>query len=176
MVNTSYTFDMHKEHTSPILSNAWLSGFIDADGSFNINIRSKKADGSGKDRVEVRMRLEQRQTDPLTGMSYQPVLSAIATALGVVLGTSVHNHNVQYYIISTSSPAKLSVLINYLNKYPLFSGKRMNYNDFKVCHSMMLNKSHLTATGREEIALLKAGMNSTRTYFNWDHLDLLYNY
>lgn len=137
---------------------------MDADGSFDILIRSKKADGTGKDRVEVRMRLEQRQTDPVTGMSYKPVLDAIATALGVSLGTSTHHGNMQYFIIAVTSPAKLSVLVNYLDKYPLFSGKRMNYNDFKVCHSMMLNKSHLTGEGREQIASLKAGMNSTRTY------------
>jgi hypothetical protein len=111
------------------------------------------------------MRLEQRKLDPATHVSYEPVLSAIASALGVALGTSIHNQNVEYYLIAVSSPAKLITLINYLDKYPLFSSKRMNYNDFKTCYFMMLNKSHLTAEGRAQITKIKAGMNSTRTQY-----------
>ena len=38
---------------------------------------------------------------------------------------------------------------------------------------MMLNKEHLTISGREKISILKEGMNSKRTYYNWDHLDKL---
>jgi len=45
-----------------------------ADGSFDINIRDTNLDGSGRERTELRMRIEQRKTDPITGESYQPVL------------------------------------------------------------------------------------------------------
>lgn len=190
MKHSSHVFTLWDVNVSPVLENAWLAGFIDADGSFSIQVRSraepdgrfgfpkssKKADGTGKDRIAIRMRLEQRKLDPVTNVSYEPVLSAIASALGVALGTSIHNQDVEYYLIAVSSPAKLATLINYLDKYPLFSSKRMNYNDFKTCYFMMLSKSHLTAEGRAQITKIKAGMNSTRTQYTWDHLEQLTKY
>lgn len=51
---------INETDTSSILKNAWLSGFIDASGCFSINIRKKTIDGKGKDRIEARVRIEQR--------------------------------------------------------------------------------------------------------------------
>ena len=51
---------INETDTSSILKNAWLSGFIEAPGSFSINIRKKTIDGKGKDRIEARVRIEQR--------------------------------------------------------------------------------------------------------------------
>ena len=110
--------------TSSILNNSW--GFIDADGSFSIVVREKNSDGKGKTRVEARARIEQRQVDPKTGKSYQFVLESISKVFCVRLGTTIHNGDISYYVIAITSPAKLSILINYLEKYPLFSSKFLN--------------------------------------------------
>ena len=56
---------IYEPDTSSILKNAWLSGFIDADGSFSINIREKTSDGKGKNRIEARLRIEQRKEENL---------------------------------------------------------------------------------------------------------------
>lgn len=76
--NSNNNFTINEPDTSSILKNAWLSGFIDADGSFSINIRNKTMDGKGKDRIEARVRIEQRQEDPKTGKSYESILKLIA--------------------------------------------------------------------------------------------------
>lgn len=60
--NSTYVLKELKLDKSPMLSNSWLAGFIDADGSFDIQITESK-DGNGKNRVSVRFRLEQRMTD-----------------------------------------------------------------------------------------------------------------
>lgn len=73
----------------------------------------------------------------------------------------------QYYIITVTSPTKLKSLIQYLDTYPLFSSKLLNYLDFRKCVQMMLGNEHLTAEGRTKIKALKAGMNNKRTYYNW---------
>jgi hypothetical protein len=75
-----------------------------------------------------------------------------------------------------TSPAKHSIIIAYLEKFPLFSSKRLNYCDWKLCYNMMINKQHLTSEGRSKIKTIKAGMNSKRFYYNWDHLEDLNNY
>lgn len=162
--------------TSPIISNAWLSGFIDADGSFDVKVREKSTEGKGKNRAEARFRIEQRKTDPSTNVPYYPVIKSIASSLGVELNTSIHNEGIEYYIISVTSPARLKTLIKYLDTYPLFSSKLLNYLDFKSCVNMMLSREHLTEQGRDQIKLIKAGMNRKRTYYTWDHLEKLSEY
>lgn len=167
-LNSDYKFNVVSAWTNNILSDAWLAGFIDADGSFDIKVREKAA-GHSKDRVETRFRLEQRMTDPDTGLSYGPALTLMANALESKLGTSVH-HGTTYYIISVTSPAKAAILINYLDTFPLFSSKLLNYSDYKVCVELMLNKQHTTDTGRATAKALRDGMNSTRTFYSWHHL------
>jgi len=61
--NSNNNFSINDPDTSSILKNAWLRVFIDADGSFSINILKKTMDGKGKDRIEARLRIEQRQED-----------------------------------------------------------------------------------------------------------------
>lgn len=164
---------IYEPDTSSILKNAWLSGFIDADGSFSINIREKTSDGKGKNRIEARLRIFQRKEDPNTGKSYFSILKSIADTFGVQLNTAIHNGNIHYYLIAITSPAKLAILINYLNEYSLFTSKFLNFKDFSSCIEMMLNKEHLTIHGREKISVLKNSMNNKRTYYNWDHLEKL---
>lgn len=171
--NSNNNFPINEPDTSSILKNAWLSGFIDADGSFSINIRKKIIDGKGKDRIEARVRIEQRQEDHKTGKSYESILKLIADTFGVQLTTTIHNGNIYYYVIAITSPTKLAILINYLNEYSLFTSKYLNFKDFSKCVDIMLNKEHLTISGREKITILKESMNNKRTYYNWDHLDKL---
>ena len=78
------------------------------------------------------MRIEQRKSDPITGESYHPVLESIAQALEVVLNVNIRRSGASSYIIAVSSLAKLSLIIAYLDEFPLFSSKRLNYCDWKI--------------------------------------------
>lgn len=163
------TIPTHNVDNSNFLHNAWLSGFIDADGSFDIRV-SQTSGTSNKNRVAARFRLEQRKKDPITGESYLEVLTAIASALGVSLNRSIHNENIEYFIVSASSAKSRELIVNYLSQFPLYSSKRLNYLDWLECHFLIKNKSHTTLEGRKTALNLKLGMNSKRTYYNWDHL------
>jgi hypothetical protein len=67
--------------------------------------------------------------DPITDQSYESIFNLIAVGFGVTLGTTIHNKDIKYYLISISSTNSRLLLVNYFNKYPLFSSKRLNYND-----------------------------------------------
>ena len=157
---------------SSYLHNAWLSGFIEGDGSFDIRV-SQTSGNSTKNRVAARLRIEQRKIDPITGESYLEVMSSIAKALGVNLNNSIHNVNMEYFLISGSSSKSREIIVNYFTNFPLFSSKRLNYLDWLTCHNLILSKNHTTQEGRDIALKLKLGMNSKRNYFNWDHLSTL---
>ena len=60
----SYNIQTHSPDTSDLISNGWLAGFIDADGSFKVRYTEKRTDYKSnkvvtKGRIEVRFVLEQ---------------------------------------------------------------------------------------------------------------------
>lgn len=126
--------------------------------------------------MSARLRLEQRKVDPNTGVSYLDVMTSIASALGVSLSSSTHHGNVDYFLISASSTKSRVIIVNYFTRFPLFSSKRLNYLDWLACHNLIVSKNHTTQEGRDQALKLKSGMNSKRTYFNWDHLETLRSY
>ncbi len=172
--DTQSSIIKHSADTSLIFGNAWLAGFIDADGSFDVRIRLKSK-GATKNRVEARFRLKQRMIDPKTGYSYFEVLTQIANTLKIKLKNSNH-HNTQYYLITLTSQQSRDLLVNYLNRFPLFSSKRLNYEDWLLVHNMIENKEYLTDLGRDKCIQLSNGMNNNRRYYNWDHLESLKSY
>ena len=165
---TGSNIPQHTADTSDVLGNAWLAGFIDADGSFDIHVRNQRiVDGRkiGKDRVEARFRLEQRQSDPKTGESYSFVLGLIAKALATKLSLSIH-HGTSYYLITVTSSTQLPILVDYLDAYQLFTSKYLDYVDWRTVQQLMLTKGHITPQGREFAKSISAGMNSTRSVYH----------
>ena len=61
------------------------------------------------------------------------------------------NHTNPYYIIRVENQASVRILINYLNKYPLLSSKRLDFKDWEKSFSLILEKKHLTEEGRQII-------------------------
>ncbi len=160
------------QDNSDLIKNGWLSGFIDAEGSFDIRVSLVKK-GAKKNRVAARFRLEQAQIDAKSQMSYFNLFSLISASLLIRLGISIHNENKEYFLISLSSQKARDNLVNYLDKYTLFSSKLLNYRDWRECHYLIKNNEHLTEKGQNTALLLKSKMNTKRTYYNWDHLSKL---
>ena len=133
--------------TSSIDSNGWFSGFIDADGCFSVNAR----DG-GAGRVEASLRLEQRQTNPITGVSYYDVLSSIAALfLGTLNNKVQHGTGRVYYLIRFSSFGSFGKLVSYFDQYPLFTSKYLDCCDFSFCVNLMLKGEHLSTESKKVI-------------------------
>ena len=63
--------------------------------------------------------------------------------------------NYKEYSITTNSVKNNLILIDYLDKFPLFSSKELNYIDFKKIVKIIINKEHKTTTGKENIQLIK---------------------
>ncbi len=166
----SIYIEKKKLNTQSMTSNAWLSGFIEADGHFSL-----RSTESGKyPRIECKFELSQTQTDKNKRDNYL-FLQEIALSFDcAVKSTKGDSYNPQYRVRTTNLKGNLAV-VNYLTKYPLFGTKFSDYKDWiKVVK--LFNKGPLDPKiNMDYVKLIKSGMNDKRTIFVWDHLQNFYN-
>lgn len=175
---------------SPLSSNAWLSGFFDADSFFYIGISpsktickfrfqrqriiypSPRAVGAG--RTQTNQSLYSPETFKVSGQenSLLQITSFFQVKLYTRYRISIDKH---YFIIRIESQHSAQLLVNYLDKFSLFSSKYLDFLSWKRALSLIINKNHKTDKGQKIIANLKNNMNNKRTKFNWDHLNNLVN-
>jgi hypothetical protein len=68
--------------------------------------------------------------DPITNESYFKVLRDISNFLNCSLLTRKQKSTGnEYYTLTASSKLSLKIIVNYLEKYSLFSSKHLDYND-----------------------------------------------
>ena len=157
-----------------LANDSWLSGFIDSDGSFSVQ-HTKVENNAKKRKISCRLRIEQRMLDPITGDSYLKVLTNIAEFLNCSLLTRKQKSTGnEYYIITASSRLSLDIIVKYLEEYPLFSSKYLDYKDWKEIVLLILENKHYTEEGLIKTDFVRNSMNKKRTYFNWDHLIKLF--
>jgi hypothetical protein len=153
-----------------INSNSWLSGFIDADGHFSVRVTTI----SHYPKIECKFELSQRQMDH-NNESNKDYLNLISDLLCTnVKSTKINTTKPQFRIRTTSLIGNKS-LVNYLNKYPLWSSKYLNYLDWIKVLNYFERYEHKTIESIQAIIKIKSQMNDKRTYFNWDHLNKFYN-
>ena len=157
-----------------LVNDSWLSGFIDSDGSFSVQ-HTKVENNAKKRKISCRLRIEQRMLDPITGDSYLKVLTNIAEFLNCSLLTRKQKSTGnEYYIIAASSKLSLDIIVKYLEEYPLFSNKYLDYKDWKKIVILILENKHYTEEGLTKTDFVRNSINKKRTYFNWDHLNKLF--
>ena len=158
-------------------SSGWLAGFSDADGYFNITIQEKRgrvARIRGVYRLEIRQKYHREEREELGGGSYMGIMMEIAEYLGVNLlsrrrrqGESVY----ESYIVTVTRRDSKEKLGEYLTRYPLYSSKKMDYDDWKKVRKIVEEGGHKKKEGLEECKRLKDGMNKGRVTFSWKHLE-----
>lgn len=157
-------------NNEPILSNAWLSGFIEADGHFSI-----RSTETGKyPRIECKFELCQRQKDQ-NKMDNLFYLKEIANSFECeVKSIRKDKTNPQYRIRTINLKANLAV-VNYITKYPLFSSKFLDFNNWLEVVKLFEKGSFNHKLNMEYVKQIKSNMNDKRTVFVWDHLQKFYS-
>jgi hypothetical protein len=156
-----------------LLSDSWLSGFIDSDGSFSV-LHTKIENGAKKRKISCRLRIEQRILDPMTGEDYYQVLTDIAEFLNCSLLTkNQKSTGNKYYTLTASSKKSLEIIKNYLDTYILFSSKYLDYKDWKKIVILIINNQHYTKEGLIQTDSVRNSINRKRTFFDWTHLNKL---
>jgi len=169
--NTNFTKLPLKD--SSLSEDGWLSGFIDSDGSFSVQ-HTKLENNAKKRKISCRLRIEQRMLDPITNDSYLKVLTDISNFLNCSLLTRKQKSTGnEYYTLTASSKLSLEIIVNYLDKYPLFSSKYLDYNDWKKIVLLIFENKHYTEEGINKTNIVKNSMNRQRIKYSWYHLNIL---
>ena len=150
--------------------NAWLSGFIEADGHFSLRTTSDIK----YPRVECKLEISQRQLDH-TGNDNFEFLSSIAKfLLTEVKPIRLNNVKPEYRLRTTSLNGNL-ILENYLKNYPLFGSKYLDSIDWLKAFNLFKLGLHKEKNKiSKEIIDIKSQMNDKRQLFIWDHLQKFY--
>lgn len=133
----------------PTLNDAWLSGFRDAEGCFNVNIYSRLNTVTGY-RVSLRFLLDQKNA--------QMVLEYIRNLFGFgkVSLRSGTNHVYRFTIDSFKG---LINVRDYFLIYPLRTKKAISFRKWNEVYTIRLNKEHLDLKGLNKIKSISKEIN-----------------
>ena len=135
------------------LNSAWLAGFTDAEGCFNVNIVPRLASVVGF-RTTLRFVLDQQFE--------REILLLIASLLGTGHVSCRASTN-KVYRLTVDSFKHLPSLIFYFSNFPLKSHKKISFENWCVIYTKMLNKEHLRQPGFDQIKSLAKLVNKHST-------------
>ena len=163
---------------SPLQTNSWLSGMLDADGGFYLNWAINK--NGLPITLQYYLRISQRKfyhRDSFVGKSYLFIMDKISKFLSVplrfinrasVLGKRASTEG--FEVRSGNYLANYTIL-SYLIKYPLFSYKYVNVQVQIELLRLSLHKSYRTLDGLKFLTDQKASMNFYSPSSHWEHIN-----
>ena len=141
-----------KNNVLPTLNDSWISGFIDAEGCFNVTLFKRKTMALG---YQVKLRFMIDQKDSLENMIYiKDQLNLFLSNRKLKKGTEGSMHRIE-----SNSFVKAPLIIEYLNKFRLKSKKQYSFDKWVAVYQLVQNKAHLTEKGLSEIRKLSKEIN-----------------
>ena len=136
----------------PTLNNSWLSGFIDAEGCFNVTLFKRKAMALG---YQVKLRFMIDQKDSLDIMLFiKDQLNLFLTIRKLKKGSIGTMHRIE-----SNSLVKVPLIIEYINRFRLKTKKQESFDKWVTVYELVQNKAHLTEKGLNEIRKLSKEVN-----------------
>ena len=155
---------------SDLSSNAWVSGFADADGNFIISLEGVYGlnNSLSRGRVKCCFSIKQRVIDKPTGDNCIAFFREVADLFQCNINFKAKNE----MVFCAQSDKNHHLTTCYFDKHPLMTSKYHNYLHFVEGLSYLGRR--LTLEEILEVCFIKNGMNNKRTFFNWDHLKNFY--
>lgn len=125
----------------PTLTDPWISGFTDAEGTFNVNIKVRAASATGY-QVTIRFLLDQKNAFN--------ELMFIRNLFGYGQ-VKVRAETSGVFRYSNDSFIGLQSVSHYFTSFPLKTKKGASFDKWYTIYNMLLKKEHLTPEGLEYI-------------------------
>jgi len=133
---------------SVTLQDAWLSGFTDAEGCFNVSITSNTRYALAHV-IKMRYILDQKDNS---------ILMIIRNLFGFGKVTLRLETNGVYRYTATGFKSMDSVR-SYFKIFPLFTKKALSFYKWSAIHNIVFNKLHLTEEGLDRVRALQKQIN-----------------
>lgn len=148
---------------SPLNYNNWLTGFIEADGSFQIrtSVTSKQK------RIALGLEISQARITRY-GYSTHDMISIISNFLQVRTTETRSDSKYPQYRVRTYSVETNKIISDYLTRYPLQGSKQLDFQDWNRVLDIFKNNKHIINIS--EITAIKDKINQKREEFTWDHI------
>ena len=134
----------------------WISGFVSAEGNFDVRIPSTNSKLGY--RVQLRFRITQHSRD-VTLM--EKIVKYFGSGKIYKYGSK---SAVSLTIVDFTDITK--IIVPFFNKNTIIGIKLYDYLDWCKIHSLMINRSHFTVEGINSIRKIKSGMNIGRSFFD----------
>ena len=144
----SYTIKLNNTPVSITLRDAWLSGFTDAEGCFNVSITVNTRYTLGYV-IKMRYLLDQKDSVILNKVCELFWSGKVTLRSGT--------DNVYRYTATGFKP--LNDVISYFKLFPLYTKKAISIEKWCIVHSLVSNKLHLTEEGLTQVRILKKQIN-----------------
>jgi LAGLIDADG endonuclease len=137
------------------LQDAWLSGFTDAEGCFNVSITSNTRYVLGHV-IKMRFILDQKD---------EVILNIIKDLLGFGKVT-LRSKTKGVYRYTATGFKSMNDIISYFNLFPLLTKKAISYNKWSTIHNIIYNKLHLTEEGLTQVRVIQKQININNSMTN----------
>uniref|UniRef100_UPI002A835370 LAGLIDADG endonuclease n=1 Tax=Saccharomycopsis fibuligera TaxID=4944 RepID=UPI002A835370 len=167
---------------SLLSSNAWLTGFTDADGNFaislDLNQTKRKPRVKLSYNLEIRQNYHKTQNFPDYPVSYSCIMTKMASFFNSSLNSrkrtlKLTNKEKDYYsfMMAVTSINNTITVQDYFSNNPTLSSKKLNFDDWsKTLNLMKANNNSSTNVNCVKLGMeIRKNYNSTRTIYNWDH-------
>nr|ATI20431.1 LAGLIDADG endonuclease [Juglanconis juglandina] len=134
----------------------WISGFVEGEGCFYINVYKRKDTSLGLG-VKLVFKVTQDSRN-------REVLELLCAALGCGKLYNQSSTGKVLDLMVTGLGDILEKVIPFFENNPLIGAKLEDFQDFVKVAKLMQNKAHHTREGLEAIRTIKDGMNSKRTH------------
>ena len=133
---------------SVTLKDAWLSGFTDAEGCFNVSI-TYNARYALDHVIKMRYLLDQKDSN---------ILQVIRNLFGFGKVTLRSKTDGVYRYTATGFKS-INDVISYFKEFPLFTKKARSFDKWLTIHNLVSNKLHLTEKGLAQVRVLQRQIN-----------------
>lgn len=137
------------------LQNAWLSGFTDAEGCFNVSITANSRYTLGH---VIKMRYILDQKDSV-------ILNKVYELFGFGK-VALRSGTEDVYRYTVTGFKALNDVIAYFKLFPLQTKKALSFEKWLIIHNQVSNKLHLTDEGLSQIRTIQKQINLNNSITN----------
>nr|YP_009574351.1 hypothetical protein [Arthrobotrys musiformis]QBM31466.1 hypothetical protein [Arthrobotrys musiformis]QBM31619.1 hypothetical protein [Arthrobotrys musiformis] len=159
--NNSKVINKMPLNVIPLVENSLFSGFSEGDGSFLIRV----TEGVKYNNITVTYTISQGNINESVLETYKPIMLKIAQLCGSNVeekNLSVEKNGLNSFMwrVRTTNKKGVLAVIQYFNKFPLWSSKYLDYLNWEQAYNIIINKKHTKPEGLFEIKQLKNTMNN----------------